>query len=60
MKRISDFLKTTAFGGLFVVLPLLLLFLLLAEVMELLVGVSALLFICLNRRMLLRLWRASE
>ena len=40
MKRIFDFLKATAQGGLFVLLPLLLLFLLLAEVMELLVGIA--------------------
>jgi hypothetical protein len=39
MKRIINFLKTTAQGGLFVLLPLLLLFLALAEVMELLIGI---------------------
>jgi uncharacterized membrane protein len=40
MKQLLEFLKTTALGGLFVLLPLLLLFLLLAEVMELLVGIA--------------------
>ena len=40
MKQLLEFLKTTAQGGLFVLLPLLLLFLLLAEVMELLVGIA--------------------
>ncbi|NQT69072.1 MAG: hypothetical protein HQ552_05780 [Desulfobacteraceae bacterium] len=40
MQRLINFLKTTAQGGLFVLLPLLLLFLLLAEVMELLVGIA--------------------
>ena len=40
MKKLMEFLKTTALGGLFVLLPLLLLFLALAEVMELLVGIA--------------------
>ena len=40
MKRILNFLTVTAQGGLFVLLPLLLLFLALAEVMELLVGIA--------------------
>ncbi len=40
MKQLMEFLKTTAIGGLLVLLPILLLFLLLAEVMELLVGIA--------------------
>ena len=35
-----EFLKTTTLGGLFILLPLLLLFLLLSEVMDLLVGIA--------------------
>jgi uncharacterized membrane protein len=40
MKRVSEFLKTTALGGLFVLLPVLLLYLLLAEVLELVVALA--------------------
>lgn len=40
MKRLGEFLKTTALGGLFVVLPLLLLYLLLGEVMGLVIGLA--------------------
>ena len=35
-----EFLKTTTLGGLFILLPLLLLFLLLSEVMDMLVGIA--------------------
>jgi len=37
MKRFTEFLKTTIMGGLFVLLPLLLLYLLLAEALPLVI-----------------------
>jgi uncharacterized membrane protein len=40
MKQIGEFLKTTALGGLFVLLPLLLLYLLLSEALELVVALA--------------------
>jgi uncharacterized membrane protein len=40
MKGFSEFLKTTALGGLFVLLPVLLLYLLLAEALELVVALA--------------------
>ena len=40
MKQIVDFLKTTVIGGLFVLLPLLLLFMLLAEALQLVVALA--------------------
>jgi len=40
MKRLGEFLKTTALGGLFVVLPVLLLYLLLGEILDLVVGLA--------------------
>jgi len=40
MKQIGEFLKTTALGGLFVVLPVLLLYLLLGEILDLAVGLA--------------------
>jgi len=40
MNRIGEFLKTTALGGLFVVLPVLLLSLLLGEILDLVVGLA--------------------
>lgn len=40
MKQIGEFLKTTALGGLFVVLPVLLLYLLLGEVLDLVIGLA--------------------
>jgi uncharacterized membrane protein len=40
MGRLIDFLKTTAFGGLFVLLPILLLYLLVAEALDLIVALA--------------------
>ena len=40
MKQVGEFLKTTALGGLFVVLPVLLLYLLLGEILDLVVGLA--------------------
>lgn len=40
MKRLAEFLKTTALGGLFVILPVLLLYLLLAEAVDLIIMVA--------------------
>jgi len=40
MKRLTEFLKTTALGGLFVLLPVLLLYLVLAEALELVVALA--------------------
>jgi len=40
MKRFTEFLKTTALGGLFVLLPLLLFYLLLAEALEAIVALA--------------------
>jgi uncharacterized membrane protein len=40
MKALGEFLKTTALGGLFVVLPVLLLYLLLGEILDLVVGLA--------------------
>lgn len=40
MKKILEFLKTSALGGLFVLLPLLLLYLLLSEVFELVIALA--------------------
>jgi uncharacterized membrane protein len=40
MKQIGEFLKTTALGGLFVVLPVLLLYMLLGEMLNLVVGLA--------------------
>jgi uncharacterized membrane protein len=40
MKRLAEFLKTTALGGLFVILPVLLLYLLLAEAIDLIIMVA--------------------
>ena len=40
MKQIGEFLKTTALGGLFVVLPVLLLYMLLGEILDLVVGLA--------------------
>jgi uncharacterized membrane protein len=40
MKQIGEFLKTTALGGLFVMLPVLLLYLLLGEVLDLVIGLA--------------------
>ena len=40
MKQIGEFLKTTALGGLFVVLPVLLLYLLLGEILDLVIGLA--------------------
>ena len=40
MKQLLDFLKTTAMGGLFVLLPILLLYLLLAEALDLIVALA--------------------
>ena len=40
MKRFTEFLKTTALGGLFVLLPVLLLYLVLAEVLEMVVALA--------------------
>ena len=41
MKRLTDFLKTTALGGLFVLLPILLFYLLLAELLDVMVALAA-------------------
>jgi uncharacterized membrane protein len=41
MKQLIEFLKTTAMGGLFVLLPILLLYLLLAEALDLIVSLAA-------------------
>jgi uncharacterized membrane protein len=41
MKKITEFLKTTLIGGLFVLLPLILFYLLLAEMLELVVMLAA-------------------
>ena len=40
MKRLAEFLKTTALGGLFVLLPVLLLYLLLSEALDLIVALA--------------------
>jgi uncharacterized membrane protein len=40
MKRLGEFLKTTAIGGLFVLLPLLLLYLLLSEALALIIALA--------------------
>ena len=40
MKQIADFLKTTVIGGLFVLLPVLLLYMLLAEALQLVVALA--------------------
>ena len=40
MKRLTEFLKTTALGGLFVLLPVLLLYLVIAEALELVVALA--------------------
>jgi uncharacterized membrane protein len=40
LKQLLDFLKTTAMGGLFVLLPILLLYLLLAEALDLIVALA--------------------
>jgi uncharacterized membrane protein len=40
MKQLLDFLKTTAMGGLFVLLPILLLYLLLSEALDLIVALA--------------------
>ena len=40
MRQLIEFLKTTALGGLFVLLPVLLVYLLLAEALELVVGLA--------------------
>jgi len=40
MKQLLEFLKTTAMGGLFVLLPILLLYLLLSEALDLIVAVA--------------------
>ena len=40
MKRLTEFLKTTALGGLFVLLPVLLLYLVLAEALDLVVALA--------------------
>ena len=40
MKQIGEFLKTTALGGLFVVLPVLLLYMLLGEMLNLVIGLA--------------------
>ena len=40
MKVFGEFLKTTALGGLFVVLPVLLLYLLLGEILDLVIGLA--------------------
>ena len=40
MKAFGEFLKTTALGGLFVVLPVLLLYLLLGEILDLVIGLA--------------------
>jgi hypothetical protein len=40
MRKLSVFLKTTALGGLFVLLPVLLLFLLLKEILELAIALA--------------------
>jgi uncharacterized membrane protein len=40
MKQLLEFLKTTAMGGLFVLLPILLLYLLLAEALDLIVALA--------------------
>ena len=40
MKQITDFLKTTVIGGLFVLLPVLLLYMLLTEALQLVVGLA--------------------
>ena len=40
MKQLLDFLKTTAMGGLFVLLPILLLYLLLAEALDMIVALA--------------------
>jgi len=40
MKAFGEFLKTTALGGLFVVLPVLLLYLLLGEMLDLVIGLA--------------------
>jgi uncharacterized membrane protein len=40
MKRMADFLKTTVIGGLFVLLPVLLLYILLAEALQLVVALA--------------------
>ncbi len=40
MKQLGEFLKTTAMGGLFVLLPLLLLYLILSEALELVVALA--------------------
>ena len=40
MKNLLEFLKTTAMGGLFVLLPVLLLYLLLSEALDLIVALA--------------------
>ena len=40
MKQITDFLKTTVIGGLFLLLPVLLLYMLLTEALQLVVGLA--------------------
>lgn len=40
MKKLADFMKTTAAGGFFVLLPLILFYLLLSEILELIVGMA--------------------
>ena len=40
MSRVGEFLKTTAMGGLFVLLPVLLLYLLLAEALDLVIALA--------------------
>ena len=40
MKRLTEFLKTTALGGLFVLLPVLLLYLVLTEALEMVVALA--------------------
>ena len=40
MKQLLEFLKTTAMGGLFVLLPVLLLYLLLVEALDLIVSLA--------------------
>jgi uncharacterized membrane protein len=40
MKRLTEFLKTTALGGLLVLLPVLLLFLLIAEILQLVIALA--------------------
>lgn len=40
MKKLADFMKTTAAGGFFVLLPLILFYLLLSQILELIVGMA--------------------